>query len=316
MQAVHFNGELNLVELPAPRPGKGEALIRVLKAGICNTDLEIMKGYMGFIGVLGHEFVGVVETCENPVLQGQRVVGEINCSCRVCPTCRMELPHHCTERTVLGIQGRNGAFAEFIVLPEENLHIVPESISDQTAVFVEPLAAAFRILEQIDIAMSDRIVVLGAGKLGQLVAQVLFSKSHNLLCIGKNRWKLELLKQLQIPTAHSDDPRERGVADIVVDCTGSYEGFARALELVRPEGTIVLKTTVTHPTAFEMSLPVINEVRILGSRCGPFRPALDALEMGTVNVGPMVTDTYDLKDGIRAFDRAAHRDVFKVLIEM
>lgn len=315
MQALHFDGELKFTELPSPRPAKGEALIRVLKAGICNTDLEIMKGFMGFRGVLGHEFVGVVERCGNPSLQGKRVVGEINCSCRRCATCRMELPHHCMKRTVLGIRGRNGAFAEFVTLPEENLHIVPESISDEVAVFVEPLAAAYRILEQIEIASSDRIVVLGAGKLGQLVAQVLFSQSKNLLCIGKNRWKLELLKQLRIPTAHTDDPRERGAADIVVDATGSYDGFARALELVRPEGTIVLKTTVTHPTAFEMSLPVVNEVRILGSRCGPFRPALEALEMGTINVGSMVTDTYDLKDGVRAIGRAAHRDVFKVLLE-
>ena len=315
MKALFFDGEPRILELPRPRPAKGEALIRVLKAGICNTDLEIMKGYMAFKGVLGHEFVGVVEECENGVLKDKRVVGEINCACHRCPTCRMELPHHCKERTVLGIQGRNGTFAEFITLPEENLHIVPDSVADEVAVFTEPLAAAFRIPEQMEIASTDRIVVLGAGKLGQLVAQVLYTHSKNLLCIGKNRWKLELLKNLEIPTAHVDEPRELGSADIVVDATGSYEGFARALELVRPEGTIVLKTTVAHPTALDMSLPVINEVRVLGSRCGPFHPALDALAMGTVEVAPMITDTIELNDAVRALDRAAHRDSFKILLE-
>jgi len=315
MKALFFDGEPQVVDLPKPRPAKGEALIRILKAGICNTDLEIMRGYMAFKGVLGHEFVGVVEECENSFLKDKRVVGEINCACGRCPTCQMELPRHCKERTVLGIQGRNGAFAEFITLPEENLHLVPDSVSDEVAVFTEPLAAAFRIPEQMEIAATDRIVVLGAGKLGQLVAQVLYTHSKNLLCIGKNKWKLELLKHLEIPTAHVDEPRELGSADIVVDATGSYEGFARALELVRPEGTIVLKTTVAHPTAFDMSMPVINEVRVLGSRCGPFRPALDALVMGTVEVAPMITDTIEMGDAVRALDRAAHRDSFKILLE-
>ena len=316
MKALFFNGEAQVIDLPTPRPAKGEALIRILKAGVCNTDLEIMKGYLGFRGGLGHEFVGVVEECENGFLQGKRVVGEINCACHTCPTCQLELPHHCTNRTVLGIQGRNGAFAEFVTLPEENLHIVPDTVRDEIAVFTEPLAAAFRIPEQIEITSTDRIVVLGAGKLGQLIAQVLYTHSKNLLCIGKNEWKLEVLKNLKIPTAHVDEPRERGAADIVVEATGSYEGFSRALELVRPEGTIVLKTTVAHPTALDMSLPVINEVRVLGSRCGPFRPALDALAMGTVEVGATITDTIELKDGVRALERAAHRDSFKILIEM
>ncbi|MCH8204863.1 MAG: alcohol dehydrogenase catalytic domain-containing protein [Candidatus Hydrogenedentes bacterium] len=315
MKALYFDGEPRVIDLPVPRPAKGDALIRVLKAGICNTDLEIMKGYMAFRGVLGHEFVGVVEECENEFLRGKRVVGEINCVCHRCPTCRMELPHHCTNRTVLGIRGRNGTFAEFVTLPQENLHIVPDAVRDEIAVFTEPLAAAFRIPEQIEIADTDRIVVLGAGKLGQLIAQVLYTHSKNLLCIGKNEWKLEVLKNLRIPTAHVDEPRERGMADIVVDATGSYEGFPRALELVRPEGTIVLKTTVAHPTALDMSRPVINEVRVLGSRCGPFRPALEALATGTVEVGPMITDTIEFGDAVRALDRASHRDSFKILLE-
>lgn len=316
MQALFFDAEKRVVPLPNPRPGPGEALIRVLRAGICNTDLEILKGYMGFRGVLGHEFVGVVEECSNGHLRGERVVGEINCFCHRCVYCQMELPHHCANRTVLGIQGRNGAFAEYLALPEENLHIVPENLRDEIAVFTEPLAAAYRITEQIDIADSDRVIVLGAGKLGQLAAQVLYLQTKNLLCIGKNRWKLELLKELGIPTAHVDVPQERGAADIVVEATGAYDGFARALELVRPEGTIVLKTTIAHPTALDMSLPVINEVRVIGSRCGPFRPALDALALGTIEVGPMITETYELKDASLALDRAAQRDVFKIMIEM
>ncbi|MDQ1256746.1 MAG: alcohol dehydrogenase [Candidatus Hydrogenedentes bacterium] len=298
-----------------PRPAEGEALIRVLTAGICNTDLELVRGYMGFKGVLGHEFVGIVEECSNPHLHGKRVVGEINCVCHRCRYCQLEMPHHCMNRTVLGIVGRPGAFAEFVTLPEENLHLVPGSIRDDVAVFAEPLAAAFRIPEQIPIAPTDRIIVLGDGKLGQLAAQVLQLRSKQLVCVGKHRWKLDLLAALRIPVAMLDDPIERG-ADIVVEATGSYEGLNRALELVRPEGTIVLKTTVTHPTALEMSLPVINEVRIVGSRCGPFRPALEALALGNVEVRPMVTDTFALRDGVRALERATEPDALKVLLHI
>jgi threonine dehydrogenase-like Zn-dependent dehydrogenase len=316
MRAVVFNGELTLADVPAPQPGSGEALIRVLKAGVCKTDLEIVRGYMGFRGVLGHEFVGVVEDAGNRDLVGRRVVGEINCACHRCPLCQMELPHHCMHRSVLGIQDRNGAFAEYLTLPEENLHIVPESVPDEAAVFTEPLAAAFRILEQVTIEPSDRVVVLGDGRLGNLIAQVLFSQSKNLLVIGNNEWKLDLLRGWGISTARSDQPVERGQADFVIEATGSYQGFPRALELVRPEGTIVLKTTVTHPTAFDLSVPVIQEVRVIGSRCGPFRPALDALARGTVQVAPLVTDRYELADALGGIQRASQKDVLKVLIEM
>ncbi len=316
MRAVVFTGELTLGDVPAPQPESGEALVRVLKAGICKTDLEIVRGYMNFRGVLGHEFVGVVADAANRDLVGRRVVGEINCVCHRCPLCQMELPHHCMHRSVLGIQGRNGAFAEYLTLPEENLHLVPENVSDEAAVFTEPLAAAFRILEQVTIDASDRVVVLGDGRLGNLIAQVLFQHTKNLLVVGNNEWKLELLRGLGLPTARAGDPIERGQADFVVEATGSYEGFPRALELVRPEGTIVLKTTVAHPTAFDLSVPVIQEVRVIGSRCGPFRPALDALSRGTVQVSPLITDRYDLGDALRALARAGERDVLKVLIEM
>ncbi len=315
MRALVFDKGVHMKDIPAPRPAKGEALIRVLSAGICNTDLELHRGYMDFKGVPGHEFVGLVEESSNPHLLGKRVVGEINCACHTCQYCQLEMPHHCLNRSVLGIQNRQGAFAEFVALPEENLHIVPNSIRDDVAVFAEPVAAAFRIPEQITIGSEDHVIVLGDGKLGQLVAQVLFLRSKHLVCIGKHGWKLEFLNKLHIATALAEEPIERG-ADIVVEATGSYEGLGRALELVRPEGTIVLKTTVSHPTALDLSTPVINEVSIIGSRCGPFRPALEALALGNVEVRPMISETYEFSDALHAFERAAAADVLKVVLHV
>jgi threonine dehydrogenase-like Zn-dependent dehydrogenase len=315
MRALVFDGELRLAEVPMPQRGAREALIKVLSAGVCNTDLEIARGYMGYQGIPGHEFVGIVEAAPSEFWLGKRVVGEINCSCHKCQYCQMEMSHHCLNRSVLGIHNRNGAFAEYLTLPEENLHAAPSSIRDDVAVFTEPLAAAFRITEQITIAATDRVVVLGDGKLGQLVAQVLWLSTKNLVCVGRHEWKLQLLQHLGIGTALESDPLERGV-DVVVEATGSPSGLNRALELVRPEGVVILKTTVVHPTAFEMSPPVINEVKILGSRCGPFRPALEALALGTVEVRPMVTETYELRDGVHAFERAARPETLKVVLHM
>lgn len=316
MKALVFDGEIRLEDRPMPERGPGESLIRVLTAGICNTDLEIMKGYMGFNGVLGHEFVGVVEESDTESLQGKRVVGEINCACHQCDFCNRELPNHCSNRTVLGILGRDGAFAEYLTLPDENLHLVPDGLEDERAVFTEPIAAAHRILEQMRIDEDDKVAVLGAGKLGQLIAQVLNPKSKHLVCIGRNNWKLEILKELGISTIIASEPMQRNSMDVVVDATGSYEGFTRALELVRPEGTIVLKTTVTHPTALEMSLPVINEVRVIGSRCGPFRPALEALNTNSVSVTPLISETYSINEGQHALRRASADDVMKVLLQI
>lgn len=315
MRAVVFDGELRVREIPIPRRPDGHALIRVLTAGVCSTDLELLRGYMDFQGVPGHEFVGVVEQCSNPHLQGKRVVGEINCVCHTCSSCRRETPHHCLNRTVLGITGRQGVFAEFTTLPEENLHVVPSSIRDDVAVFTEPLAAAFRIVEQIPVTANDRVVILGDGRLGQLCAQVLWLSTKKLICVGKHEWKLNLLNALHIPTVMKDDPIERNV-DIVVDATGSEEGIARAMELVRPEGTIVLKTTTAGTSTIPFSLPVINELRIIGSRCGPFRPALEALASNLVEVRPLVTETYELRDAALAMERAAASDVMKVLLHI
>jgi len=285
----------------------------VLTAGICSTDLELQRGYMGFNGVLGHEFVGVVKECDNDFLLGKRVVGEINCVCHECRYCKMELTHHCERRTVLGILNRYGAFAEYCTLPEENLHIVPDSVDDDVAVFTEPTAAAFRILEQITITERDHVVVVGDGKLGQLIAQVLAMRTSNLICIGRQPWKLELLRALNIDARSIDDDIQPGAA-IVVEATGSEAGFARALELVRPEGKLILKTTIAGATSLPLALPVINEVTIVGSRCGPFRPALEALTMGSVRVEPMVSEIYPLAEAARAIERAADKDTMKVLL--
>lgn len=315
MRALVYDGDIRVTEVPAPVPAPGEALVRVLTAGICNTDLELVRGYMNFKGILGHEFVGIVEEASSEFLVGKRVVGEINCVCHQCAHCKMEMPRHCLNRSVLGILNRNGAFAEFLTLPEENLHLAPNSVKDDVAVFTEPAAAAFRILEQVPITRNERVIVLGDGKLGQLIAQVMALQTKEITCVGRHAWKLDLLRKLKIKTVHADEPVERG-ADIVVEATGSHTGLARALELVRPEGTIVLKTTVAHPTAFDLSQPVVDEVRILGSRCGPFRPALEALSLGSVEVRPMISEVFPLKDAVAALQRAAEKDVMKVLIHV
>lgn len=315
MQAVMFDGGPKLINRPVPRRARGEALIRVRMAGICNTDLELLRGYMGFRGVPGHEFVGEVVRADTEALIGRRVVGEINCVCGACRYCRLEMPHHCLDRTVLGILGRDGAFAEYLTLPEGNLHLVPASMPDDVAVFTEPVAAAFRILEQVPISGDDRVVVLGDGKLGQLIAQVLRMRTKQVTCVGKHPWKLALLEKHGVrPALHTETIED--AADVVVEATGSSAGFARALELVRPEGTIVLKTTVAGETALDMSVPVVNEVQIIGSRCGPFRPAIDALALGNVEVRPLISAVYPLTDAVRAIEHAAAPDALKVILRM
>jgi threonine dehydrogenase-like Zn-dependent dehydrogenase len=226
------------------------------------------------------------------------------------------MPHHCMNRTVLGIANHDGAFAEYLVIPEENLHLVPGSIRDDVAVFAEPLAAAFRIAEQLTIDGDDEIVVLGDGKLGLLCAQVMWLYSKRLICVGKHAWKLDLLKPLHIQTALNEEFAGIASADIVVEATGSPEGLSRALELVRPEGTIVLKTTSATPVALPMSGAVVNEVKIIGSRCGPFRPALEALALGNVEVRPMVSEVYALGEAVHALERAAADNVIKVLLHI
>ncbi len=315
MKALVFDSGLEVRDVALPVVQSGEALIRVLSAGICRTDIEIKRGYMDYRGILGHEFVGVVEKATNSFLLGKRVVGEINCVCGQCLYCRMEMPRHCANRTVLGIQGRPGVFAEYVALPEANLHLVPNAIRDDVAVFTEPLAAAFRIVEQISLLADDKIIVLGDGKLGQLVAQTLWLYSKNILCVGRHRWKLDLLSRLGIATAfHSEEIKER--ADIVVEATGTSAGINKALALVRPEGTVILKTTSAEGFRMDAVGAVVNEVRILGSRCGPFRPALEALAMGTIETRPMISESYSLSDAKQAMARAEDPDVMKIILHV
>lgn len=315
MKALVFDKELSIVDVPVPVAKPGEALVRVLLAGICNTDIEICRGYMEYKGILGHEFVGIVEKAQNSYLVGKRVVGEINCVCRQCRFCKMEMTNHCLNRTVVGIYNRPGVFAEYVALPEENLHIVPDALSDDAAVFTEPLAAAFRIPEQVSITPDDRLIVLGDGKLGQLVAQTLWLYSQHLVCVGRHPDKLKMLSLFEIPTA-TFDSEISGSADIVVDATGRPEGLQQALSLVRPEGTVILKTTCVDPLALESRIAVVNEVRVLGSRCGPFRPAIEALAMGTVEPRPMIAGAFALDDAVRAMNRAQEPGVMKILLRM
>jgi threonine dehydrogenase-like Zn-dependent dehydrogenase len=296
---------------PEPTPAEGEVLVRVACAGVCETDLQLIKGYMGFCGVLGHEFIGLAES--GPYA-GRRVVGEINCSCWRCDTCLGGRPTHCPHRTVLGILGHDGAFADLIAVPQRNLHPVPDSLSDDVAVFTEPVAAAFQIPAQVAIRREDRIVILGDGRLGNLCAQVLAARSSHLLVVGKHPEKLGLLAAMGIPTARLSDALPERAADIVVDCTGSETGLPTALRLVRPRGTVVLKTTVAGSQTMAWAPFVIDEVTLVGSRCGPFDQALAALEQGRVDVRPLISARFDLSDGVQALARAQTKGVLKVLI--
>lgn len=298
---------------PILTPAPGDVIVRVLRAGICATDLQLIRGYKDFRGVLGHEFVGIAE---NGAFEGQRVVADINCSCWNCDTCLAGRPGHCPQRTVIGILDRDGAFADYIAVPERNLHVVPGAIGTDAAVFTEPVAAAFQIPAQIEIAREASVVVLGDGRLGNLCAQVLSSVSDRVLVLGKHARKLALLETLGIEARTLDDRPPHGSADIVVDCTGSATGLSTALELVRPRGTVVLKTTIAGTQTLSLAPVVVDEVTVVGSRCGPFDRALDALANGLVDVEPLISDRFDLSDGVRALERAAEPGVLKVLLTM
>ncbi len=315
---------------PMPAPVDGEALIRVLQAGICNTDLEITRGYMDFQGVPGHEFVGIVEKVHElpgrtsqAYLIGQRVVGEINAACHRadCAYCQRGMPTHCPDRTTLGIVNRDGAFADYLTLPIENLHIVPEHVSDEEAVFVEPLAANFEMLEQTHVKPTDSVVVLGDGKLGQLAAQVLALSGCELMMVGKHEEKLALVEQrgVQAYLLHNGDHftlHGGRRVDVVVECTGTAQGLELAMRLVRPRGTIILKSTVAAKSLLHLAPIVIDEIRVQGSRCGPFAPALRALSQGSVDVRPLISAQYNLDEGLAAFEYAAQPGILKVLVKV
>ena len=301
-------------DVPRPEVPRGEALVRVLLAGICNTDIELTHGYYPFTGIPGHEFVGVVE--EGPQeLVGNRVVGEINAVCHECEACRHGRPTHCERRTVLGIARRNGAFAEYLTLPAENLHVVPDALSSEVAVFTEPAAAALEIQQQVAIGPDDRVLVVGDGKLAQLIARTLAPTGCRLTVVGRHQRKLDLLAAAGIQTADAQEVEPRAF-DVAVECSGNAAGFALAARGVRPRGTIVMKSTYAGDLTLNASSLVVDEITLIGSRCGPFAPALQLLAEGRIDTRPLVDATYPLADAVAAFERAQQPGVLKVLVRI
>jgi len=302
-----------------PRPLRGdEALVRVHLSGICNTDLEIARGYAGFKGTIGHEFVGVVEESPGNKLLGQRVVGEINAGCGKCELCAAGDPRHCAGRTVLGIVGRDGAHAEFLRLPLTNLLPVPDMVVDEHAVFAEPLAAACGIMERVAIKTESRVAVIGDGKLGLLCAQAIALSGASVLLIGKHAEKLRIAERRGIETAapRAGAKRKREF-DVVVEASGSPSGFVGALELLRPRGTLVLKSTFQGPgkiDEIDQARLVVDEITILGSRCGRFQPALDLLKKGAIDIDSLISEEYPLAEGVYAMERAGRKGVLKVFL--
>ena len=309
--------KLAVREIEKPASGT-EALVRVLLSGICNTDLEIARGYAGFQGTLGHEFVGLVEEAPDRSLVGQRVVGEINAGCGTCELCREGDPRHCQNRTVLGIVRRDGAHAEFLRLPLMNLLPVPDKVVDEHAVFVEPLAAACGIMERVDIKSSQRVAIIGDGKLGLLCAQALALSGASTLLIGKHAEKLRIAERRGIETAtvRTAAKRKREF-DVVVEASGSPSGFVGALELLRPRGTLVLKSTFQGPgkiDEIDQARLVVDEISIVGSRCGRFQPALDLLNKGAIDIDSLISEEYPLSRGVHAMERAGRKGVLKVFL--
>ncbi len=302
-------------DLPSPEPPPGEALLRVRLAGICATDLEMVKGYYPFTGVPGHEFVGeVVRAPDAPAWEGRRVVGEINASCGHCAQCLAGRPTHCENRTVLGILGRDGVFAEYTTLPVANLHAVPDEVPDDMAVFTEPLAAALEIQQQVHIRPDDKVLVVGAGRLGQLVAWTLARTGAQVFAVARHERQRALLQPYGVTPLREDEVPHWGM-DVVVEATGSPDGFALAKEAVHPRGTLVLKSTYAGTPRIPMSALVVDEVHVVGSRCGPFAPALRLLASGCLDPRPLIDARYPLADGLEAFAHAARRGVFKVLLQ-
>jgi len=314
MLALFFEGGLTLKEIPVPEPSRGEVLVRILYSAICNTDLEIIKGYMSFTGVPGHEFVGQVIT-PGHALTGRNVVGEINCSCGHCYMCRIGRPTHCFSRTVVGIAGHQGVFTEYICLPEGNLHIVPDSIPLPLAVFTEPLAAAAEIFEQLHIRPTEKVFILGAGKLGLLAAMVARLNGLDYTSFDTIAEKVDFAVRLGINARHlsSLEPDEK--AGVCIDCSGSRDGAGIALSLLYPRGTLVLKTTVAETAKTDLNCIVVNELTVMGSRCGPFRPALNLLERKLADPRPLISGVFPFSDILKAFETAMNPLSLKIIIK-
>ena len=305
-------------DMPEPEPVTGEAQVKVCQAGICGTDLELVKGYYPFSGIPGHEFVGeIVLAPDQPDRVGERVVGEINVSCGACRNCLAGQPTHCENRSVLGIKNRHGAFAEYLCLPLKNLKRVPDTVSDDAAVFVEPLAAALKIQEQIKIRSTDRVLVLGAGRLGQLIAQTLRLLDCDLTVVARHKNQQALLVDRQIGWIDERAVRQR-IFDVVIEATGSPDGVALAQQAVRPRGTIVLKSTTMEKrdAHIDFSSLVVDEITLLGSRCGPFAPALHLLEKQRVDPTTLITSRYKLREAIKAFEHASAPGALKIILDI
>ncbi len=317
MKALRVNNRQVRVEDIATPATDGEALVRVILSGICNTDLEIVRGYANFEGTIGHEFVGVVEASDgSPDLHGKRVVGEINAGCSKCELCVSGDPRHCPLRTVLGILGRDGAHAEFLTLPTRNLIPVPDNVSDESAVFAEPLAAAYGIFERVAIDGDTRVAVIGDGKLGSLCAMVMRLRSDSVLLVGKHREKMSIVEKCDVETVHLDRVENlKRSFDVVVEASGSKSGFATATDLVRTRGTIILKSTFHGATTWEASRFVVDELSVVGSRCGRLAPAVELLASNQIRTDDLISEEFSLNKGVEALEFAKKRGVLKVLLK-
>ena len=320
MRAVVFDKELKYVkDYEKPVPKKGEALIRVTMAGICNTDYEKTQGYMGYVGILGHEAVGIVEdvNSDDKSLIGKRVVAEISYGCKKddCPYCAEKLYRHCPERHTLGIWRKDGVFADYFTMPLETLFVVPDNVADEQAVFVEPLAAACEITEQLHIKPFQKVIVLGDGKLGLITALTLNAQNIDVLLVGKHQNKLDIAKAQGIEVKLLDNLKVEKIYDVVVEATGSISGFETALALTKPRGVLVLKSTIAASKEFNLAPIVIDEITVLGSRCGQFKPALRLLKSNKVDFTPLISGIYKAEDALEAFEKNKQKDTLKILLD-
>ena len=315
MKALVFDGKKLHISYDYPSPNSDEAIVKVNLAGLCGTDLEILNGYMDYHGILGHEFVGTVVKSNQNDLVGKRVVGEINVGCGICSYCKNNLERHCPNRTVLGILNRNGAFAEFLSIPEKNLHVIPDSITDEQAVFVEPLAAAFEITEQITLDSSWKIAIVGDGRLAYLIANVLKIYCSKIFCFGKHKNKLDNFRKINVSTKTTIFPDDEHQFDLVIEATGNDSGFVDTMKLVKPRGIVILKSTIASREHLNLTAAVVNEITVIGSRCGTFRPAIDAIASRKILLDTLIDSTYPLEKFSEAIEYVKQPTTLKVFLK-